>query len=208
MDSNTRTDKSFKNLASFSKEILVCCPHCSKRASVISKFSQYYVPHPMREDTTSKFQCNNCYKPLDEKYWRGPIIISPAAAKCGHCGNKLKDEKRLVNKYQSKMKVKCSACGQDRYYETKYEFTYSNSNQATDPYLGLPLWLQVPIDTNILWAYNFEHLNYLKEYVAAKLRQAVEGGKHSLAWKLPNFIKIAKNRDKILRAIERLEKKV
>jgi hypothetical protein len=65
--------------------------------------------------------------------------------------------------------------------------------------------LQIPVDENILWAYNLEHLEYLKNYVGAKLREAASGGKYALAWKLPNFIKLAKNRNKILKAISRLE---
>jgi hypothetical protein len=208
MITNTRTDKSFKNLALFSKEVFVCCPHCDKRATVITEFSEYYVPFPMRSDTKTKFRCNNCYKPIDEKLWFGPIIISPANAKCGNCGNSFKDEQRVVNKLPRQMKVKCKVCETEKYYDAKYKLTYANNDQATDPYFGLPLWLKVPFDQYILWAYNFEHLTYLKEYVAAKLRETTRGGKHSLAWKLPNFIKIAKNRDRILKYIERLEKKL
>ncbi|MBL7976440.1 MAG: hypothetical protein JNJ85_16090 [Candidatus Kapabacteria bacterium] len=204
----SRTNKSFQNLAAFSKEVLVCCPYCGKRAMVISKFSKYYVPYPMLGDARSRFHCNNCYKPLNEKFWYGPILISPMNAKCGNCGGIFNDETRYTTKYQSKMKVKCKTCGIEKFYETKYELTYANSNQATDPYLGLPLWLQQPFEGHILWAYNFDHLHYLKEYVGAKLREAPSGGKHSLAWKLPNFIKVAKNRDRILKTIGRLEKKV
>jgi hypothetical protein len=84
--------------------------------------------------------------------------------------------------------------------------TYANNKQATDPYFGLQLWLQFPIDDNILWAYNYDHLNYLKTYVAAKLREERVVTKYSMTQKLPNFIKLAKNRDRILKAIERLEK--
>jgi DNA-directed RNA polymerase subunit RPC12/RpoP len=208
MTTNTRTDKSFKNLASFSKEVLVSCPHCNKRAMVITKFSEYYVPFPMGDDRKSKFRCNNCYKQIDENIWYGPIVISPANRKCGNCGSDLKDEHRLVKKLPKQMKVKCKVCEVEKYYDTKHSLTYANSDQATDPYFGLPLWLQVPFDEHILWAYNFEHLTYLKEYVGAKLREAASGGKYSLAWKLPNFIKVAKNRDKILKAIGRLEKRI
>jgi predicted Zn-ribbon and HTH transcriptional regulator len=199
MDTNTRIEKGFKSLSSFSKEILVQCPHCNKKAYVLTEQGD------KSWDTKSKFRCYNCYKPIDEKSWYGPIVIYPLNAKCGHCGASLKCE-RVVKKYQSKMKVKCPACEHEQFYETRYKVTYANNNQATDPYFGLQLWLQLPIDDNILWAYNFEHLNYLKTYVSAKLREATSGSKYSLAWRLPNFIKLAKNREKILKAIERLEK--
>jgi DNA-directed RNA polymerase subunit RPC12/RpoP len=204
MNIHARTDKSFKNLASFAGEVLVECPHCKKRAIVFAQQAQDIIPHPT--SFKAKFKCNNCYKPLAEKWWYGPINISPVNANCGYCGSKLISSKK-VPKYQDKIEVKCSNCEQEKKYDVHYSLTYANNKQATDPYFGLQLWLQFPFDNNILWAYNFEHLKYVKNYVEAKLREAVSGGKYSLAWKLPNFIKVAKNRDKILKAIARLEKK-
>ena len=104
------------------------------------------------------------------------------------------------------MEVTCTACGQARLYDTTCKRTYANSQQASDPYFGLPLWLQAPFGSHTVWAYNRKHLNYLKEYVQAKLRESASGGRHALTWKLPNFIKLAKNRDGILKIIARLEK--
>ena len=204
MQTNSRIDKSFKNLASFADEVLVECPHCKKRAIVFADQGQYTVPYSTK--FKAKFRCNNCYKSIDENLWYGPIIISPANVNCGYCGSALKYSK-TVNKYQNKIEVKCQNCDQEKKYDVHYTLTYADNKQATDPYFGFQLWLQIPFDDNILWAYNFEHLEYLKNYVAAKLREATRGGKYSLAWKLPNFIKLAKSREKILKAISRLEKK-
>lgn len=205
MNKNSRADKSFVNLASLSKEVLVRCPHCNKQAAVVSTLSKYYVPHPCRDESRFRFQCNNCYKPLRDKNWQGSVIIFPVSTVCGNCGSQLQNEKRLVDTYQDKMKIKCHTCQQERLYETNYRLAYANNSQATDPNLGLPLWLQTPVDNHVFWAYNFEHLAYLKQYVGAKLREAPEGGKYSLVWKLPTFVKTAKNRGKILKAIKRLE---
>ncbi|GAC1384181.1 MAG: hypothetical protein NVSMB45_12100 [Ginsengibacter sp.] len=66
--------------------------------------------------------------------------------------------------------------------------------------------MQIPVDNNILWAYNYDHLDYLKTYVSAKLREEHAVTKNSMTQKLPDFIKLAKNRERILKAIERLEK--
>ena len=205
MDTNSRIDKSFKNLASFANEILVVCPHCNKRALVCTEQGQYTVPYSTK--FKAQFKCNNCYTPINENQWYGPINISPANAKCGYCGSPLKVSKS-ANKYQHKIEVKCQGCEQEKKYDVHYSLTYANNKQATDPWFGLQLWLQIPVGDDILWAFNFEHLDYLKTYVAAKLREAVSGGKYSLAWKLPNFIKLSKNRDKILKAISRLEVKM
>ncbi len=41
MKTNTRTDKSFKNLASFSEEVLVQCPCCPNKAKVFAEHFEY-----------------------------------------------------------------------------------------------------------------------------------------------------------------------
>ncbi|MBK8089609.1 MAG: hypothetical protein IPK31_17715 [Chitinophagaceae bacterium] len=159
MDLNSRTDKSFKNLATFADEVLVACPHCNHRANVYAEQGEYTVPFSTKSKAI--FRCNNCYKSLDENLWYGPIIISPANSNCGYCGSILKFSKK-VNKFQDKIEVKCQTCEQEKKYDVHYTLTYANSKQATDPYFGLQLWLQIPVDENVLWAYNFEHLDYLK----------------------------------------------
>lgn len=203
METNLRTDKSIKGLWSFSTEILVQCPYCNKRAVVLTELAEYNIPYPSR--TKSKFRCNNCYKPINENLWYGPIHILPKYQRCDYCGTTLQYAEK-VNKLKDKIELKCPTCNQEKKYDVSYSLTYANNKQATDPYFGLQLWLQIPVDDNILWAYNYNHLDYLKKYVSAKLREERVVTKHSMTQKLPNFIKLAKNRDRILKSIERLEK--
>jgi hypothetical protein len=66
------------------------------------------------------------------------------------------------------------------------------------------LWLRLDIGRDVLWAYNYEHLTHLREYIGATLR-----GRQSLTFstmveRLPQFIKSAKNRDALLALIEKL----
>lgn len=204
MTSNTRTSKQFKGLGSFAEEILVECPNCHKRAYVKAN-PKYKVPHPMCYDKPT-FSCNNCYKPLSKEVWLGPIYIWSEGGRCAKCGSSL-EKKKLVTKYQSKIKEKCNNCNHEQFYKTNHSLTYASDTQATDPYLGLQLWLQLPFDNKILWAYNHEHLEYLKEYIGAKLREATSGGKQALYWNLPQFIKSAKNRESLLKTITKLEMK-
>ena len=200
-----RIDRSFKNLAAFSDEILVRCPHCHQQAAILSDVPSNSVPYPCPAPK-ARFACSSCYKSIKEDAWYGPVAIAPVNAQCGHCGSALESAWRIVKEYKSKMEVTCTACGQARLYDTAYKRTYANSQQASDPYFGLPLWLQAPFGSHTVWAYNRKHLAYLKEYVQAKLRESASGGRHALTWKLPNFIKLAKNRDGILKIIARLEK--
>lgn len=81
---------------------------------------------------------------------------------------------------------------------------------AVDPLFGLPLWLRVPCCGQVLWAYNGDHLDLLERYIQATLRER-QGGKgyhHSIAVRLPRWMKLAKNRESLLKGIHQLKKKV
>src|SRR6476646_1591745 len=73
---------------------------------------------------------------------------------------------------------------------------------AIDPVFGLPLWLQISCCGQILWAYNHAHLDFLEHYVQATIRerQGTKGNHHGIAIRLPRWIKLAKNRQPILKA--------
>ncbi len=73
MDTNCRTDKSFKNLASFADVVLVECLHCKKRVIVTAEQGQYTVPYST--SFKADFKCNNCYKPLDKIYGMDQLLF-------------------------------------------------------------------------------------------------------------------------------------
>jgi hypothetical protein len=77
-----------------------------------------------------------------------------------------------------------------------------------DPVFGLPLWYQAPCCGRRLWAYNAEHVDRLRRFVAATLRERhdVEGAPASLVERLPEWIKAASNRAEVLATIDRLER--
>jgi hypothetical protein len=74
--------------------------------------------------------------------------------------------------------------------------------------VGLPLWLQTETRHGWVWAYNLEHLNLIRQFVEAPLRERPpwdsRGRKMTVVARLPTWIKSAKNRVEILRAIERI----
>jgi hypothetical protein len=76
-----------------------------------------------------------------------------------------------------------------------------------DWYFRLSLWLQISCCNETFWAYNFKHLEIIEQYVSAKLRERTKKGRNSFLSKLPTWLKSAKNRDEILRAIEKLKSK-
>ncbi len=105
--------------------------------------------------------------------------------------------RRLV----ARRRLRCHACGlsKDSYPSERL------LGGPVDPYFRLPLWLQADCRGKLLWAYNAEHLDLLESYVAARLRERTAApGTMSMLARLPAWLKSAKNRDEILRAIQRL----
>lgn len=72
----------------------------------------------------------------------------------------------------------------------------------------ISLWLMTSCCGNILWAYNKEHLDFLERYVSAYIREQVPIINQSLASRLPTWIKSAKNRDSVLKCINKLRRKL
>ena len=183
--------KTFTSLLSFTSHVLVKCPYCEGRAS-ITKSNRKAKPI---------FSCTNCFKLVDVDAWYGPVVLKLLYSRCGNCGNDLRYEE--ITKAPPKTKVvQCAVCNSTKEYPTEYEKIYASNNIAIDPHLGLPLWLQTSVQQNLLWAYNHDHLQHMKAFVSAKLRDSTS----SYARKLPEFITSAKNRTKVMKAIEKLEK--
>lgn len=76
-----------------------------------------------------------------------------------------------------------------------------------DPCFGKPLWLQIPCCGEILWAYNSRHLNVLERFIAASVRENASWT-NGFVQRLPAWIKVGKNREKLLAGIARLKKRL
>lgn len=81
-----------------------------------------------------------------------------------------------------------------------------------DAYFHLPLWLQTSCCGDVLWAYNINHLQWLKSFVSATLRTRAQNehgwSNQSLASRLPKWVKSRNNRPKVLAAIAKLERRM
>jgi hypothetical protein len=85
--------------------------------------------------------------------------------------------------------------------------------EGRDPFLGLPLWLATPCCGEILSAFNARHLAALEAFALAELRERRRDPEHgwsnaSFASRLPKWIKLAKNRDEVSKALARLKAKL
>ncbi|WP_284434824.1 hypothetical protein [Streptomyces sp. TUS-ST3] len=103
----------------------------------------------------------------------------------------------------------CHGCGLSRVWSGRLvTLSACTAQPATDPYFGMPLWLQVETRHGWLWAYNLEHLELIRRFAQASLRERTPwydtGQKMTLVARLPVWIKRAKNRDEVLRAVSRI----
>ena len=132
------------------------------------------------------------------------LVRCPRCSACASVAYLLPDDPRRaqVTASQPPYRVVCRPCGFNHQPE---EYAAHSGRDDTREYVtGLPLWLQIPCAGQVLWAWNGAHLDFLEEYVAADLRERTPNVNVSMASRLPRWIKSAKHRDEVLRAIVRL----
>ncbi|MFD0680347.1 MULTISPECIES: hypothetical protein [unclassified Paenibacillus] len=74
--------------------------------------------------------------------------------------------------------------------------------------MGLNLWLRTGCCGQVLWAYNKEHFAFLDNYINSSLRERIPYMNQSLASRLPEWIKSAKNRQELSKGIDKLRSKL
>ena len=81
-----------------------------------------------------------------------------------------------------------------------------------DPYMHHDLWLRVACTGELLWAYNAQHLAFLRSFVGATLRERptdAHGFRNRLLEsRLPKWMTSAKNRDAVLAGVSKLEQRL
>jgi len=184
---------------SYMTEFVVACPKCRKDALVTTNSG--YVP------SAGKLTCSNCmHSERSEDLIRYNMIVK---RNCDNCGKSINVEIPNLKEPSQQVTIPCSHCGITRTFEPRNEPTrlvYKSIGAATDPVFNLPLWFQAEIKGNHFWAYNRRHLQDIRSYVQAKLRERQSEGYTTMVERLPQFIKEAKNREAILKTIEQLER--
>ncbi|MEA5260237.1 hypothetical protein VB264_20735 [Arcicella aquatica] len=195
-ENNKRYIESKEVRWTYKHEYLVHCPKCLHEALVIGRFTN-----------RSKLICSSCKFTEDAK----ELVRYNAIVKrnCDNCGKSIDITIPNNKEKVEELTIPCQHCGIVRTYKPRnddYRLFYKNSLEG-DPVFNLPLWFQCEIRGNLFWAYNREHLLEIKNYVASKLRERQNMTHTTMVERLPNFIKDAKNRDTILKAIDKLLKK-
>ena len=137
------------------------------------------------------------------------LVICP---KCHGCAQIL-----LIDSFNkdwlAPRRLSCMGCGLTKDWHKKKIERLRRGLDIVDDYFYLPLWLQIPCNGEILWAYNERHLEFIEGYVSAKQRQRRQSEKYgwmnaSMFSRLPQWMKSAKNRDMILHSIKKLQEKL
>ena len=164
------------------------------RQSVMSRFNENHI---LLDDFATEFLvcCPRCHQ-------KARVAVAPkeeliVRLTCNNCGN-LQD-------------WECTQPGVRMWSQNPdlYEKGVISIGSSVDWCFHLPLWLRIECCGHELWAYNYEHLEWLEKYVGARLRERTKDDEsgwrnQSLASRLPKWIKQAKNREDILRAIKKL----
>ena len=132
------------------------------------------------------------------RYLGRVLVRCPA---CDRCALVVRPEV-AGNRYVGNPKLTCVHCGLARERRTWHQVI----GAPVDPFFRLPLWLQTPCCGETMWAYNAEHLGVLEGYVGAGLRERPAASQpYTMLEILPRWMKLAKHRDEVLRAISRLK---
>ena len=94
-------------------------------------------------------------------------------------------------------------------HKTAEAFSYIADIQGgREPYFGLELWFLTSFQGKPVWALTQEHLAYLIDYLSADLREKPPGrAKMPQADYLPTFMKTAKNRERIVKLLRKIQEK-
>lgn len=180
---------------------LVKCPRCDTAGKV----------------KNAEFYCSHCHLHLQDGksfHWYSDVLYTTQRHDtCYHCGSSLSYRKVVPTNYGDVLKenisktvvIACTQC--QRQNTVVLQKVKICNHEGEDYYFGLPLLLQIPCSQGILWAYNWQHLQALKAFIQADLRERTKkSGNGSLMSRLPLWIKSAKNREMLLKMIGKMEK--
>jgi DNA-directed RNA polymerase subunit RPC12/RpoP len=158
----------------------------------------------------------NSYQTFIYDFIKDVLVVCP---KCSGQAIVKSDDFSFRNYADKTIRVVCTKCGYNRQLINKpTAAVYSSGDEYTagrelklgspiDPFFHLPVWLKEPMGSNLLWAYNYEHLGFLRNYVEAKIRErnGQEYFNKSLGSRLPKWLTSKNNRQEVLKIIDKLQ---
>lgn len=186
--------------------VCVVCPNCEKMGMV-----KY-------ENGEHVFKCHHCF---EQKREIGFTLVHKVENQCQGCERFFRVE-LPKEKHQFKvLNVNCPHCntltpGKVQKINKTYYYGVHSWNSESNSVYGFPLYFLDYLGGKPIWALNREHLQYLIDYIEADLREKAviicpSGRSYRLkrgaSYQLPTFMKLAKNRDKVLKILRRMQAK-
>lgn len=138
-----------------------------------------------------------------------PKNDDPILAICPKCHAKA----LILPATKDTVKCICTKCSFNKQKSNKKRSLGWHEDIPHDGYFGFYLWLQIYCCSHSLYAFTIRHLNLLEAYIKADLRErkpSKNGWRcnSSVVAKLPKWIKSYKNREQLLKAIQKLRAKL
>lgn len=178
----------------YHESILVVCPDCGKDAVVKNEYNY----------KQATLECRHC----DLKKNGLELVIYKAFVKlnCPICAHPISYEQGNLKEKPKSVLVKCDECESSFQIQPKSE-KYLNCSPKEeglihDQVFGCPYYFQEDFKGKLFWAKNREHLLEMENYVSSDLRTRLPY-RMRMVEKLPTFIKEAKNREAILKILQK-----
>ncbi|MEH0422708.1 hypothetical protein [Streptomyces sp. B21-083] len=149
--------------------------------------------------------------PRSTKYdfLRSVLVRCPGCGKVAHVGTAPDPSGVHDQGLFARRRLVCRSCGLAKDWSRGGVALHRDRHApATDPYFDVRLWLQTETRHGWVWAYNLEHLDLIRRFVRAPLREGIpwhdHGRRMTVVARLPAWMQQAKNRDEVLRAIARI----
>lgn len=194
----------------------VLCPRCERSGRVA------YAPAEMHRWRAS-FRCGGCALALEsapayfyeqqrfmaDVPWYGDYCAQGTRA-CGYCGGRwVRARAQLAfggGPLPETLGAACPQCGRQQAVAVEW-VRHQDAAAGREPLFGLPLALTESLRRgHTVWAFNAAHLQELKRFVTATLRERHGAGMSYFA-RLPAWLKSARMRPAVLKAIARLEQR-
>ncbi|MEM8830958.1 MAG: hypothetical protein AAGE96_16605 [Cyanobacteria bacterium P01_G01_bin.19] len=137
-----------------------------------------------------------------------PKNNDPILAVCPQCNSKA----LVLPNTEDTVKCVCTKCSFNKTKSNRSRFLGWRKDIPHDGYFGFDLWLQTYCCGHSLYAFTIRHLDLLEDYVKADLRERKpdESGwrNSSVSSRLPKWIKSHKNREQLIKAIQKLRAKI
>lgn len=176
-----------------SEDISVKCPRCRGMGTVTAD----------PEKGFARFHCMACgtARKKDLKVYRCYV-----ENQCRQCGRFYKVAVEKKQQHFPVLRVACPHCGFVMQGAVRRigpgVQVLPGIRNARDPCFGYELWFLTYLDGKPVWALNREHLFSLIQYLSAGLREKPPGpGRAQGDW-LPSFMKLAKNRRRVVKLLE------